>query len=303
MLVGEVKKLEPLDRFLYWIKERHLIYLRRKSGKPKPWTDDKVLQTVFFTNPYRENDKTTVWFRKNVRDLLRNNPEVLMATVIFRWFNRPEPTGIALANSNSMGLRYGLLCRWNEKKAIRLLRSLTPPLFTGAFMIKCGNGPPGSKMPMICRAITDVWKRREWLVKSCEEDCRLQALWQELKKFRGLGGFMAYEIVCDLRYTYLLENASDVDTWTNPGPGCVRGLHRLKGGVPGKGREDAHRHVKTADRIPVMLDLLDTVRKELPKMPHFELREIEHSLCEWDKYERARTGKGGRVKRRYNGVS
>jgi hypothetical protein len=84
MLVSKVSSLSTEARFLYWIRERHSIYLRRKAGKPKPWTDDAILQNYFFTNPYRENDKTTVWFRETIREPLRNDPRVLMATVIFQ---------------------------------------------------------------------------------------------------------------------------------------------------------------------------------------------------------------------------
>ena len=38
---------------------------------------------------------------------------------------------------------------------------------------------------------------------------------------------MAYEIVCDLRYTYFLRDATDKDTWTHLGPGAKRGMERL----------------------------------------------------------------------------
>ena len=43
MKIKEVKRLKPVDRLIYWIRERHNIYLRRKAGKPKPWTDDEIL--------------------------------------------------------------------------------------------------------------------------------------------------------------------------------------------------------------------------------------------------------------------
>jgi hypothetical protein len=51
MKIERVAKLSPESRFLYWIKERHAIYLRREAGEEKPWTDDEMLQRYFFTNP------------------------------------------------------------------------------------------------------------------------------------------------------------------------------------------------------------------------------------------------------------
>ncbi len=51
MLITDVLKLTPLERFLYLDRERHAIYLRRRAGMPKPWTDDEILQNYCFTNP------------------------------------------------------------------------------------------------------------------------------------------------------------------------------------------------------------------------------------------------------------
>ena len=295
MKIEEVAKLEPVERFLYWIKERHRIYKKRQAGKSRPWTDDEVLQSIFFTNPYRENDKTTVWFRENVRDDLSGASTVLMATVIFRWFNKIE-TGEVLADR-------GLLTKWNEKQAVRALQRLhlKGPVFTGAYMIKAGNGPKGCKIPNVCQAISNVWAQRKRLVQVCLDDCRLQALCEELQKFPHLGGFMSYEIACDLRYTYLLEDASDVDTWCNPGPGAKRGLTRLSGESLVFNSSGALVPPAFYDTQARVRQLLKVARRRLRGMPHFELREVEHSLCEWDKYERARL-KNGRIKRIYKGI-
>jgi len=296
MKTSQVSKLSTINRFLYWIEERHKIHLKRENGDSKPWTDDKVLQSNFFTNPYRENDKTTVWFRENVRDPLRDDPRVLLATVIFRWFNRID-TGELL-------LEKGLLTKWNAKSAVPLLRqhNKTGPVFTGAYMIKAGNGPPGCKIPNVCEAITTVWKSRKKLLRVCDNDCRLEALWNCLIKFPHLGGFMSYEIVCDLRYTDLLSNAPDIDTWTNLGPGACRGIRRLANKpiiVPRTGMKDA-RPKPDKNWMEKMSNLLELVRTKLPNMPKFGMREIEHSLCEFDKYERVRL-KQGRSKRKYQG--
>jgi hypothetical protein len=45
---------------------------------------------------------------------------------------------------------------------------------------------------------------------------------------------------------------------------------------------------------------LRIVQERLPNLPKFEAREIEHSLCEFDKAERVRFGEGKR-KRSYPG--
>jgi hypothetical protein len=291
MKTDDVKAMKPLDRLCYWIFERHQIHLRRRAGRPAPWTDDEVLQQVFFTNPFRENDKTTVWFRDHVRDPLRNNPQVLMATVIFRWFNY-IPTGLLL-------LHHGLLEAWDQSKAAELLLKRwdngSGQVFTGAYMIVAGSGPRGCKIPNVCRAITRVNAQAARLMGVVSRDCRLEALCRELARFRYLGPFMAYEIACDLRYTYLLENATDTMTWSNPGPGAKRGLNRLLG-------RDVNAAVPQGLWQQHSLRLLEVVRKlKLKEAPEVDMRTVEHSLCEFWKMERGLWGLG-RLKRGYNGT-
>ena len=308
MLIGEVKKLCPLDRFLYWIRERHQIFLRRRAGKPKPWTDDEVLQRFFFTNPYRENDKVTQWFRENVREPLRNRPEVLFATVAFRWFNLPEPTGRILSTgavnahtnfnrTREEELLTSFLCRWDPQRVIHYLAEANDngPIFTGAFMI---NSPPGEpKLTAIVRRITNVWNQRDHLIAHWNKEVTMESMHEALMTFDGMGGFMAYEVVCDLRYTYLLEHAPDKLTWCNPGPGAIRGLYRLAEEPFEKGNNSTA-PPRPKDWQKRMQWLLMHTQGSLPKMPEFEMREIEHSLCEYDKYERALAG-DGKMKRTY----
>ena len=309
MKVEDVAKMDVKDRFIYWIKERHQIHLKRQAGMDAPWTDDEVLQSNFFTNPYRENDRVTIWFRENIRDPLKDEDDVLFATVAFRWFNKPDPTGeILLDPRSNQGTVNGLclLRQWDEEQATELIREANnggkQPVFTGAYMIKAGNGPPGCKIPNVCAAITNVWNKRHWLVEVAQDSGTMEALHKELVKFPHLGGFMSYEVVCDLRYTSIFgpDGPSDVETFSNLGPGAARGLQRMNGipiNVPKSGMKDAR--PKVDNWLEQFRELLAFTRKKLPRMPRFELREIEHSLCEFDKYERIRLGEG-RSKRKYN---
>jgi hypothetical protein len=219
-----------------------------------------------------------------------------MATVIFRWFN--------LIRTGELLNRHGLLTKWDESLAVKKLQSAWKegPVFTGAYMIKAGNGPPGCKIPNVCKSISRVWAERKRLVQVCKDDCRLQALWKKLCKFDNLGGFMAYEIVCDLRYTYLLSNASDVSTWTNLGPGANRGLARVLGEEMPVNKVGKIIPNIRPDRVEQVHKLLLMVRKKLPNMPRFEMREIEHSLCEFFKYDRALFNLPGKSKRKYKGA-
>ncbi len=293
MKIKDVAKMSPIDRFLYWVKERHQIYLRRQKGQEKPWTDDEVLQSYFFTNPYRENDKTTVWFRENIRDPMRDMDEVLFATVCFRWFNW-IPTGKELLNHN-------LLESWNRVQAEQVLQGLKKregKVFTGAYIVNARQGPKSApsrtKISVCCERVSAVWEDRLKIIKHFNHCHTLEDGHQFLRQYQGLNGvgFSAYEIVCDLRYTRLLENATDTLTWSNPGSGAKRGLNRLLNRKP---QEPLKNWSEQSQQ------LLKDARQKLKGFPPLEMREIEHSLCEWDKYERARL-QDGHMKRKYKGV-
>ena len=281
--------MTAITRFLYWITERHKIHILRMKGDPKPWTDDLTLQRYFFTNPYRENDKTTVWFRETVRHPLRDNESVLFATICFRWFN--------LISTGNLLFRRGLLDSWNTKScvmALELAQDRGEKVFTGAFNISNS----GSKKPKINRVCEDyiasMWRDRTVLIGAIEKCTTMQNAHRFLMQYMGMGGsgFMSYEVICDLRYTYLLTDATDKETWSNPGPGAKRGLNRVLGRALDAPMKD-WRQQSTR--------LLGIVQSNLPDMPKFEMREVEHSLCEFDKYERARLG-DGHLKRRYDGA-
>jgi len=315
MKIQDVRKLSPIDRFLYWCRERYQIYLRRKNGRPKPWTDDEILQNYFFTMPYREKDKTTVWFRENVRDPLRDDPDVIFATAAFRWFNY-IPTGEILAckalRRNDIGLKDSFLCRWDADEVFVELdaeRRQGRQVFTGAYMI---NSPAREgKLEAIIRRVTNVWNGRNQLRQYYCADAlgmkgkpvSLELFHKVLTQFEGMGGFMAYEVVTDLRHTYLLENAPDIMTWCHVGPGARRGLYRVLGlDFPkGNNASGCPRLLKPQEEIREMRKLLYVCNNHLRGMPPFEMREIEHSCCEADKYSRA-LDNDGRLKRKYHGA-
>jgi hypothetical protein len=107
---------------------------------------------------------------------------------------------------------------------------------------------------------------------------------------------MAYEVISDLRWTCLFERAPDILTWANPGPGAARGLGWIFYDNP----DQYNRHSKfdMEDMLGKMRALLSLAQKEWPeKWRPWEMREVEHWLCEYDKWRRGCAGQ--RLKRRY----
>jgi hypothetical protein len=270
------------DPFFSYARERYDMLLRRRAGQPAPWTSDPILQKYRFCNVFREDDRTTEWFKLRVRDPLRHRSEVIFATIAFRWFNKVETCKILH--------QQGLLTSWDESMVRTRLHGIKP-LITGAYMIKTPAGM--TKLEGLIDCINNVWEDRHSLVSDLRNIGCLRLAHERLMVYPYLGSFMAYEVVTDLRHTTVLGDVrASASSWAAAGPGCARGLGRLLGNV----REFNYNSARDQKRmLAVMSELL--VMSEQPEYwpaewPRWEMRDIEHVSCETDKYERARLGTG-----------
>lgn len=302
---------ERASALWYWMNERHLIYLRRRDGEDYPWTGDKILQTYRFCNVYRELDKVTKWIHTNIRVPFRDHPDLPFMLCIARTFNHP-PTLQALMDK---GL-WPTDGEWPWDEAAMYLDDLITlgeKIYTGAYMIRAESDPGKiwyhwTKQRYITGIVLDeVWQRRqEWpkYWQLCLGETSLESASEWLQQFHGWGPFMAYEVVTDLRHTKHLSQARDIMTWANPGPGAQRGLNRILG-LPVKSQlhgkaaiELMHMLMEIANGPEVRDDngnLKNIPGYGAPLYQHMwrvEMRDIEHSLCEMDKYLRVKTGEG-----------
>lgn len=290
------------DKFFKYAVARHEIYERRRAGEPREkWTRDLIMQEFRFCNVFRELDKTTKWFAANVRDPLRDRPEILLAAVVFRMFNRIE-VGEAVfcqLTLEQIGRRPGstrevtafdLFLRDSNarhlRRAIRQFVGPKGPYVTGAYII---SSPPGySKLDGVLKILGDFNRNSGW--RDVRTDSMREA-WKWLRKQPYLGKFHSYEIVTDLRHTeWFLGGRSprDVTTWANVGPGARRGANRVAGrDVRARASDE-----QVVEEMKTLLRLSRDGRYWPAQWPSWELREVEHTLCEFDKYERVRLGEG-----------
>ena len=82
---------EEIVLYLYWIEERERIRRKKEDANADPpWTEDEIFKKFKFCQVFREDDRTTRWFAAHIRRPLSAEPEVAMATIIFRFFNLIE---------------------------------------------------------------------------------------------------------------------------------------------------------------------------------------------------------------------
>lgn len=265
-----------VERYFRTAQIRYGIFLRRERGEPPPWTEVPIFNQYRFCNVFREDDRVTRWVKRHVRDPLAWDHNIVYAMTVARFFNLPSTLEI-LVNE-------GLLTTWNPDRMRQVLAG-KKPMITGAYMVKTPLRKP--KLEGLLEIFEPVWKDRRHLYNYMQETSSLQMAHQRLMDYPWIGGFMAYEIVSDLRHTSALGEAFDTMRWAHPGPGASRGLRRLcSGAVDGK---------LTGEPVALMQELLTLSQQDRywpTVLPAWEMREVEHWLCEEDKYERARLGEG-----------
>lgn len=273
----------PEALFWYWVNERHAIYCRRAEGKPKPWTDDPILRDYKFTNVFRQLDRGTVWLTEHfIRPHWDDDPALLFFNIA--WYRMFNWTGT--------GERLGWQTSWELARVRRLLGAALASgeqVFTGAHIIRSAFGRP--KIDSIVDVCAELWKRRQQITVTAQHTGSLEETSRRLIEVDYVGGFMAYEILTDMRHTPLLNQAHDIHTWAHVGPGALRGLQRLS---PGLQRQDA---------LSKLLGLVARSREPGvlgTHVPPLEPRDCEHAACEWDKMCRIKFGEG-RPRSKYNG--
>lgn len=269
-----MRRTSTKDGFFNWIAERHRVWQRRAVGLEKPWTDDEIMRRYKFTNVFRELDTGTLALRGMIPVGARAGDKIFNVAW-YRMFNRAEhATDIGFCET------------WTQvRDAILQKVLLGRRVFTGCHM---HNGDAVTNLASLIR----VYESRYALATDFRRSGTLRSVFNAMKEFRCVGPFISYEMACDLRFELTDVEWTDVDTWANVGPGSSRGLQRL--GM----RPTVESMVELLSLAPAYLSL-DRWRRQ-SGVP-FELREIEHSLCEFDKYERARLGEGV-PKQRYDGA-
>jgi hypothetical protein len=280
--------LARAHEFFAFMKERHSVYLARQKGKKWPWTEDPILQQYRFCNVYRELDTVTIWIREHIREPFADHPHLWFMLAIARRINLPATLEELMADKKAWPHK-GF---WDPGRMVDILDARTArgdPVYTGAYMITAETGAEHigqtKSRTTAYSNLLPLWTKNGTIAPQLGGSLQ-RAFNAILGQGFAWGPFMTYEVVTDLRHTRYLRDAEDIYTWANAGPGAFRGLNRIHG-----------RPLKQA-QSPVtacmeMQQLLRVAPQLWPRQwPKLEMRDIEHSLCEFDKYERVRLGEG-----------
>jgi alpha-glutamyl/putrescinyl thymine pyrophosphorylase clade 1 len=277
-------KFPLLNEIVAFATKREHIRVLKEKGFPKPWTQDPLLQQYSFTNVHREDDKQTRLIAKGWRRPYGLNPDLWFLMFVARlvnWWPTLEEIGPQLPWKPS---------EFTKRMNARAARG--DKVFSGAYiinqMIKGGTGMP--KGEYLAKFVLDpLWKARE----TCRprKDDTLEAVCERWTQFKGVGGFIAAQVIADVKYAKPLLSASDWSTWAASGPGSRRGLNLALG-----------RERDTSWEEGAWLAALQDLRRQFNAKVDDEglqvhAQDMQNVLCEWGgKYKR------GYSRTRYNGL-
>ena len=269
---------DALEEFLWFMCERQRIWHRKEvEGEDPPWTSDPVLNNYHFCNVHRELDRGTKFLIENILPH-EHADDVIFNVVLYRLLNKPDSYkaigGFTPADEFDVDEAVHKLELWGEENTI----------FSPAYIIPAHRfAGSDSKVHNIFYGVIqdDLYRFLPEYTKHIIQAESLEAAHRVLTNLRGVGDFIAYEIVTDLNYELLDFSEND---FVNVGPGAEKGID-----VIWPGTEDY------VDKIRYIVRYQDALFQEYDmdfpyweEKPELTCRDVEHSFCEFFKEWRVR---------------
>lgn len=278
--MSKANKFLRIDEFLYFVKERQNIHVKRSKGCAPPWTSDEILRTYRFTNVHRADDRVTKWI--HAKWLLPNEKEydtIVFAMALARLVNLPD-----------MLEELGYPHKWSPARFVKLMetrKAVGLLSYNNAYMINAVGATKGqSKASYLAECVLGpMWEKRRMLGEVLRTAPTLQALFDELVQLHGFGGgFMSGQVIADVKYTTIGRKKTDWWTFAVSGPGSRRGMHWLCGTESFVGRNGDY--VNSAYRDEVWRANLTVLQRIVVEQISWKLEasDVQNCLCEFSKY-------------------
>ncbi|KAI2496911.1 hypothetical protein MHU86_17604 [Fragilaria crotonensis] len=279
-LPGDMRRCAfQVGSFFLFVNERQRIWERRNNGDPAPWSQCIVFNEYFFCNNYRELDRGTNYFRDQMLQLREKYPtvgrqvwlsKVLFASMCYRLLNLIE-TFEAFGGIPEPGAVSKFLT------SIRETMKAGKIAFTGAHQtmgFDRYNDTMHDVVKSLNKLASDIFNAD---LRKSLRDC-----YHEVTSICNVGPFFAWQITCDLMECGCLPNCTEND-YAKLGNGAVKGIQLIFG-------KECKSEVQQVHAAMLLGKLQNQVFADLGvHFPRFRgkeltLKDIEHALCEFNKY-------------------
>lgn len=283
------------DWFWLFAARRQQIYWRRLKGQAPPWTDDPILQNFRFTNVYRASDRVSQFLINSVQAPGWDWPNTFVRTILFKLFNRPA-TWLELNEKVGPPSRQNLHGPAIEKALDGV--AARGPVYNPAYIMPPPRQYDGPKHRRHLQLVRDM--DRAGLAEQIATAGSLAEVFEQLRAWPSLGGFLAYQLAVDLNYSDHVD--FDESQFVVAGPGARRGLKKCFESSPDWTDETLIAYTASRQELEFAARKLDW--QPLPGR-QLQLIDIQNIFCEVDKYTRLaepkleQTGQSRRPKQNY----
>jgi hypothetical protein len=224
--VKPTPRAEVFDTYWRFAAERQEIFNRRTAGRPGPWTEDPILGQYKFCNTFRASDRVSQYLIREViyGPLGSGLPaeDAFMRIVLFRIFSKESTWEVLEAATG--GLTRATFDA-GQLDAVLAAAKAKGPIYTAAFIL-CAANPYGfgakhqNHVELVRRMFAPGG-----LGSKLARARSLSEVYDQLLEWPMIGPFLAYQLAIDLNYSEHFDFSED--EFTVPGPGAVRGLHKV----------------------------------------------------------------------------
>ena len=272
---------QQAENLIHWIRERESIRMKKEAGAEAPWTDDAILRTYRFCNVHREDDKVTKWIASNWRNPFAAEPYLWFWMLIARLINLPDSLAVLPPPSQ----------KWSAKKdfldPLKKRRDKEGKTVFNAAYIVSTNGRAMDKLDYLAaEVLAPAWEARRVVAPSIVST--LASFAEKLRNLNGVAGFMAGQVVADMRYVAPLSSSPDWNSFAISGPGSRRGLNRIFGRPVAQPWKES----EWLDLLGELRDWIATESSDVDALTEIHNQDLQNCLCEFDKWSRAANGEG-----------
>ncbi|HEV2482774.1 MAG TPA: nucleotide kinase domain-containing protein [Puia sp.] len=275
---------------------RQEVFFSRFKGDPFPWSKDPILNQYKFTNAYRAADRVSQYLIKNViynQELPETPKEVLFRILLFKLFNKIETWELLTRKFGALTYKDFRFAQYD--KVLNDAITAGHRIYSAAYIMPSVQSKFGFE-----RKHSNHLKLIEMILEH-DTDQKLmtaktmQAAFEIIKGFPGLGDFLAYQLLIDINYSTILSFSES--EFVVPGPGA-------KGGI-----SKCFQYTAGLSNVEIIKLVTDRQEQEFERLGlsflslwgrRLQLIDCQNLFCEVDKFARVRhpeiKGDSNRVK-------